>query len=359
MGAYSRCNTGESHETYDDCLIRGRRVDSGTATQVFAQGVERSEAIASSDALSQISMYSYRDGPKSDLFLRGTPIAATAEGNVQVEYQNDNAQISAKVQDLPEPASLGPYTTYVLWAVTPDGRASNQGVIGGIEGGKGELETQHGASQFALIVTAEPHFAVTIPSTMMVLYNVGDDVKGGESKVTTLTERVDYSGLAGSQLSPCRVGDDNPLEIVQARYAVAIARAAGADRFSSDAYVAAKQKLAAAEAALAGTGARAQDSSRPRARGGHRRRRCAPRRIAGFDRERGGGTATGSFGCRDQRGERSGARSSGDDGGGDSSGSDNRREPRLPLRAKPHRKRPPAWSASGPQLRRATSCALV
>jgi outer membrane protein OmpA-like peptidoglycan-associated protein len=138
----------------------------------------------------------------------------------------------------------------VLWVVTPDGRATNHGVIGGIEGGKGEIETQYNASQFALIVTAEPHFAVTIPSTMMVLYNVGDDVKGAESKVTTLTERVDYSGIAG--LTRMAVGDDNPLEVVQARYAIAIARAAGADRFGSDAYVTANEKLAAAEAALAG-----------------------------------------------------------------------------------------------------------
>ena len=224
----------------------------GTATLAFAQGVERSEAIASSDALSQISIYSYRDGPKSDLLLRGTPLAATAEGKAEVEYQNDNARISAEVQDLPKPASLGPYTTYVLWAVTPDGRATNRGVIGGIEGGKGELETNYGQSQFALFVTAEPHFAVTIPSTMIVLYNVGDDVKGAESKVTTLTERVDYARLAGAQLSPPVLNEDNPLEVVQARYAIAIARAAGAERFSSDAYVTAKQKLAAAEAALAG-----------------------------------------------------------------------------------------------------------
>ena len=222
----------------------------GTATLALAQGVERSEAIASSDALSQISMYSYRDGPKSDLLFRGTPLAATAEGKVQVEYQNDNAQISARVQDLPEPAALGPYTTYVLWAVTPDGRASNRGVIGGIDGGGGKLETQHNASQFALIVTAEPHFAVTIPSTMMVLFNVGDGVKGTESKVTTLTERVDYAGLAGSRRMT--VDDNNPFEIVQARYAVEIARTAGADRFGSDAYVTANEKLAAAEAALAG-----------------------------------------------------------------------------------------------------------
>jgi outer membrane protein OmpA-like peptidoglycan-associated protein len=233
-------------------LFVAAALSGSVTTQLVAQGVERSEAIASSDALSQISMFSYRDGPKSDLFLRGTPLAAAAEGKVQVEYQNDNAQISAEAQDLPKPSSLGPYTTYVLWAVTPDGRATNQGVLGGIEGGKGELETQYGASQFALIVTAEPHFAVTIPSTMMVLYNVDDDVKGTQSKVTTLTERVDYTGLPGLRLSPTAVDDDNPLEIVQARYALAIARAAGAERFGSDAYVSATRKLAAAEAALAG-----------------------------------------------------------------------------------------------------------
>jgi outer membrane protein OmpA-like peptidoglycan-associated protein len=228
-------------------------LSSGVATHALAQAVQASEAIASSDALSQISMFNYRDGPKSDLLLRGTPLAATAQGNARVEYQNDNAQISAEVRDMPEPATLGPYTTYVLWAVTPDGRATNRGVLGGIEGGDGKLETNYGQSQFALIVTAEPHFAVTIPSTMMVLFNVADDVEGaGESKVTTLTERVDYAGPAGSQLSRMTVDEDNPLEVVQARYAVAIARAAGADRFPSDAYTMANQKLAAAESALAG-----------------------------------------------------------------------------------------------------------
>jgi outer membrane protein OmpA-like peptidoglycan-associated protein len=213
----------------------------------FAQTVERSEAIASSDVLSQISMFSYRDGPKSDLFLRGTPIAANAEGRVQVEYQNGNARISAKVDKLPEPASLGPYTAYVLWAVTPDGRATNQGVIAGIDGGKGEIDTQYSASQFALIVTAEPHFAVSVPSTMIALYNVNDNVKGGESKVMTLTERADYSTLRR-----IAVDETTPLEVVQARYAVAIAKNAGADRFAMPSYAIATAKLAAAESALLG-----------------------------------------------------------------------------------------------------------
>jgi outer membrane protein OmpA-like peptidoglycan-associated protein len=193
-------------------------------------------------------MFSYRDGRKSDLFLRGTPIAANAQGSARVEYENGNAQISAKVKDLPKPATLGPYTTYVLWAVTPDGRAANQGVFAGAEGGKGKLDTQYGASQFALIVTAEPHFAVTAPSTMIALYNVADNVEGAaESKVTTLTERADYSNL-----TRIAIDKTTPVEIVQGRYAVAIAKSAGADRFATNSYETAMQKLAAAETALNG-----------------------------------------------------------------------------------------------------------
>ena len=112
------------------------------------------------------------------------------------------------MEKLPAPASLGPYAVYVLWALTPDGRAVNQGVIVGAEGGKGKMSTQYGASQFALIVTAEPHFAVTGPSTMIVLYNVADNVKGHESKVTTLTERADYSKLAALALRQGELSGD-------------------------------------------------------------------------------------------------------------------------------------------------------
>ncbi len=211
----------------------------------FAQGAQRS-AIASSDVLSQISMFSYQAGKGSDLLFRGTPIAATAEGKASVEFDDGNARIAVKVKDLPVPTSLGPYTTYVLWALTPDGRAANQGVIAGAEGGKGDLKTQYGASQFALIITAEPHFAVTAPSNMIVLYNVADKVKGQETKVTTLTERSDYSNL-----TPIKVDEKtNPDVLVQARYAVAIAAAAGAEQYAAQPYGAAQQKLKAAETAL-------------------------------------------------------------------------------------------------------------
>lgn len=214
----------------------------------FSQGLQRG-AIASSDVLSQISMFAYREGPKSDLLFRGTPIAATATGEGVVEYQDGNASIAVKVDDLRPPALLGPYTAYVLWALTPDGRAANLGVVVGHEGGKGKIDTLYSAPQFALIVTAEPHFAVSAPSNMITLYNVGDRVRGTESRVTTLNERAEYSTLA-----PIAIEKAVPVEIVQARYAIAIAAGAGATRFASTSFATANEKLAAAEVALRGRG---------------------------------------------------------------------------------------------------------
>ncbi|HET8697525.1 MAG TPA: OmpA family protein [Gammaproteobacteria bacterium] len=212
-----------------------------------AQVPERT-AIASSDVLSQISMFSYIEGPKSALAFRGTPVAANADGKATVEYEDGNAAISAKVSDLPAPATLGPFTTYVLWAITPDGRAINEGVIAGAEGGKGSLDTTYPSSQFALIVTAEPHFAVTMPSNMIALYNVADKVEGEETKVSQLAARADYSRLAKIAIDE----DTSPAGLVQARYAVAIAQAAGAKQYAPDQLASASQKLAAAESAITG-----------------------------------------------------------------------------------------------------------
>jgi outer membrane protein OmpA-like peptidoglycan-associated protein len=214
----------------------------------FSQSIQQGRAIADSDVLSQISMFNYREGPKSDLLFRGTPIAATAQGKGEVEYQDGNARISIKLEDLPEPGSLGPFTTYVLWALTPDGRAASQGVVADFEGGKGKIETLYAAPQFALIVTAEPHFAVTAPSTTIALFNVADRVRGTESKVTTLTERADYTNLASIPID----SRTSPVEIVQARYAIAIAESAGATRYASARLTTATERLAAAETAQRG-----------------------------------------------------------------------------------------------------------
>jgi len=208
-----------------------------------AQDLERSRFIASSDVLSQISMFTFQERRKSDLLFRATPVISAGEGEAEVRYADGNAQIEVKIRRMPPPTALGPYTTYVLWALTPDGRASNEGVLTGPDGGYGELETQYAASQFALIITAEPHFAVSAPSNMVVMYNVPDHLRGVETKISSLFERADYSSL-----KPIAI-DERPVELIQAEYAVTIARAAGAEEFVPNQLNAAEAKLVAARTA--------------------------------------------------------------------------------------------------------------
>ena len=215
-------------------------------TSLTAQQVEQSVSIVSRDVASQVSAFSYVEGPESKLTFRGTPLTPAAEGKVDVEYQQGRSEIKAQVEKLPDPWSVGSYTTYVLWAITPDGRATNLGVIE-TSNGRGKLKTSFSGPQFALIVNAEPHYAVTSPSTAVVLINVAERVKGTETKITSLAERADYAGLAP-------IGIDKktaPVDLVAARYAVAIAAAAGAEQYADAAFKQAQDKLQAAETAQA------------------------------------------------------------------------------------------------------------
>jgi outer membrane protein OmpA-like peptidoglycan-associated protein len=120
---------------------------------------------------------------------------------------------------------------------------------------KGELETQHAESQFTLIVTAEPHFAVSAPSDMVVMYNVADKVRGIETKIASLFERADYANLTPIEL------DGRPIELVQAEYSVAIAQAAEAETYVPTQLYAAQAKLDAARTAWASSRSRDRKST--------------------------------------------------------------------------------------------------
>ena len=136
--------------------------------------------------------------------------------------------MDVEVEDLPSPSTLGPFSTYVLWAVTADGNANNLGSIA-VSNGDGELEATTPLSRFALIVSAEPHFAVTVPSRAIVLQNLGKRVQGEKFNIPGLKERIDYSSLSPQPRDPD--GKGLP-ELTQARYAMAIAEGADADRLA-------------------------------------------------------------------------------------------------------------------------------
>ncbi len=210
-----------------------------------AQQVERDVSVLSSEIAGRLDGFSYREGPESSLEFRGTAIALGAEGDAEVEFQDGRARVDVEVKKLPPPSALGPFSTYVLWAVSADGQASNIGSIA-VKNGSGELEATTPLSRFALIVSAEPHFAVTAPSRAIVLQNLGKRVRGESFNIAGLKERIDYSTLSPQPADP--EGKGVP-ELTQARYAVAIAEGADADRLARPEYERAEQLLRQAEAA--------------------------------------------------------------------------------------------------------------
>jgi len=216
----------------------------GTAA---GQQVEKDVGVVSEETASQLQAFSYREGPVSTLRFRGTAIALAAEGNGQVEFQDGRSRVEVSVRKLPQPATLGPYVAYVLWAVTIDGRALNLGSIE-LASGRGTLKTSAPLSQFALIVTAEPHFAVSAPSRGIVLANLADSVRGEMTMIAGLAERMDYKALQRQAIdTKARI----PSDLYQARYAVQIAELAGAPGFAAERFVKARDLLAAAETAQA------------------------------------------------------------------------------------------------------------
>jgi len=209
-----------------------------------AQGIQRDAAIISEAVSSRVDAYLYKANTRSKLEFRGTTLAARAFGTARVSAESTRTLVDAQFEKLPQPAEFGPYTVYVLWAITPEGRASSLGVLDLSSSGKADLEVGTPLNGFAMIVTAEPHFQVSVPSTQVVLRNVAVEFTGRTQPVTTLTDRADYAAL--TRLAPA---SKRPIQVDQATYAVAIAEASGAERLASGPFATARAALAAADTA--------------------------------------------------------------------------------------------------------------
>lgn len=214
---------------------------------IQAQQIEQGVAIVSEAIASRVDGFSYNPGSTSDLKFRGSALSQLAEGTARVHIGDEVTEIAAHFELLPQPASFGPFTVYVLWVVTPEGRAYNIGAIN-VDGDKGKVTATTPFSSFALIVTAEPHFAVSVPSKYIVLQNVGGKVQGTQLVVTSLAARSDYEGLKPLTVDPKR---KEPLELTMARYAISIAEGAGAAELAPKALDVARTALKSAEAAQA------------------------------------------------------------------------------------------------------------
>lgn len=193
--------------------------------------------------------YQHRSGA-TKIDFKGTEILPGSRGEAKVESKKGYIEIEVEFDGLqPATKNGAEYLTYVLWAVTPEGRTANLGEIL-LNGTKGKLNVTTDFQVFGLLVTAEPYFAVTRPSDLIVMENVvRPDTKGKIEEIDAkyeLLQRGQYSRLA----NPLSLGLDRklPLELYEARNAVQIARAMGADRFATDTFQKAEKSLAQAEA---------------------------------------------------------------------------------------------------------------
>ena len=187
--------------------------------------------------------------------FKGSALMPNASGMAKVKCEGGGTRITAKFKDLPAASSFGgEYLTYVLWAISTEGRATNLGELV-LDHGKGKLKAVDPMQCFGLVVTAEPYFAVTSPSDVVVMENAAR--KDATPEVEYINARFDLLKRGQYTLdldssAPMVMDEKTPFDLYQARNAVRIARAAGAATYAQGALTKAVTYLAQSEAGEGG-----------------------------------------------------------------------------------------------------------
>ena len=183
--------------------------------------------------------YKHRSGATKVDFA-GTDLMPSADGRAEVNSKRGAIEIEAEFGNLQKPTTFGnEYLTYILWAISPEGRAVNLGevLVGGNRSSKLRVTTDLQA--FALIVTAEPYYAVRQPSNVVVLENViRTDTKGSVETVNAKYALMERGGYipTGYKFDPVVLNARLPLEFFEARNALRIAQSEGAEQYAGDSY---------------------------------------------------------------------------------------------------------------------------
>lgn len=192
-------------------------------------------------------------GGATKVIFRGTGAAPQASGEAKVEAKTGGTSIELKVTSMPQPTALGAeFLTYVLWTVTPDGNTTNIAEIPIDNQGNGKLSAKAQSQTFAMIVTAEPYFAVQLPSEVVVLEN--DTKKNTKGKIYPdndykLMKRSQYSKM-GNPLALTPDLKKVPLDMYEARNAVDIAKSQKAEQYAPEVLSKAVSSLQLAENSL-------------------------------------------------------------------------------------------------------------
>jgi outer membrane protein OmpA-like peptidoglycan-associated protein len=189
-------------------------------------------------------------GGSTKIDFQGTDLLQGASGEARVEGKKTNFQIEVKFQNLEDATKFGlEYLTYVLWAVSPQGRPVNLGEVT-LEKGNAHLKAFTDLQTFGMIVTAEPYFAVTAPGNVVVMESApaaGAGTENIEAKYD-LVSRGTYSS-SNTHIQDAIFGIDSktPLELFEARNALRIARIAAENKYAAFIISKAGQQLMHAE----------------------------------------------------------------------------------------------------------------
>jgi len=183
--------------------------------------------------------YEHRSG-SSKLDFAGTTLMPMANGEAKVNSKRGSIEIEAEFGNLQRPTTFGnEYLTYVLWAISPEGRAVNLGEVLVGDNDRSKLHVTTDLQAFALIVTAEPYYAVRQPSNVVVLENaIREDTKGTSEAVNAKYELMERGGYipTGYKFDPVVLNAKLPLEFFEARNALRIAQSEGAEQYAHESY---------------------------------------------------------------------------------------------------------------------------
>lgn len=184
--------------------------------------------------------------------FQGTDLMPSARGEAKVDSKRGVLGIEAEFSDLDRPTTFGnEYLTYVMWAISPEGRSVNLGEVLVGDNHRSKLEVTTDLQAFALIVTAEPYYAVRRPSNAVIMENVvRSNTKGTLAVVDAKYELIDRGGYipTGYTFDPVVLDAKLPLEFYEARNAVRIAKSAGAERYAGSSFENAVRQMREADA---------------------------------------------------------------------------------------------------------------
>jgi outer membrane protein OmpA-like peptidoglycan-associated protein len=196
--------------------------------------------------------YRHRGG-STTVDFRGTELMPQIEGHAKVDGKAGRLAINVELTHmLPASSFGGQFLTYVLWAITPEGRAVNLGEILPGDNGKDKIDVTTDLQAFGMIVTAEPYYSVTHPSNKIVAENIiRQETKGFEEPIDAkfdVLEGAQYTiDVPADQLPSTRADAKVPLDLLEARNAIVIAKAAGARQYDPDGLAKAEDMLQRAE----------------------------------------------------------------------------------------------------------------